>query len=172
MKFSEVLPCEIFWGRCCRKAKHLVMQFTSLSCRGARSQRGGVTPFAVSIWMARAHLAGQGGDGAGPLSAVFAGVFRGFIALIESMSALADSVRMTGACGAGQRLDARISVPTVFAVELRHDERFLFVVFVELGGLRPQSGLSDVLLFVPGVGGPFRLRRRKGRQGCVGYRVR
>ena len=79
--------------------------------------------------MARAHLAGQGGDGAGSFPAVFAGVFRGFVAFIESMSALADSVRMTGACGAGQRLDARISVPAVFAVELRHDERFLFVVF-------------------------------------------
>ena len=78
--------------------------------------------------MARAHLAGQGGDGAGSFSTVFAGVFRGFIALIERVSALADSVRMTGACGTGQRLDARISVPTVFAVELRHDERFLFVV--------------------------------------------
>jgi hypothetical protein len=88
-----------------------------------------VTPFTVSVWMARAHLAGQGGDSAGSLSAVFAGVFRGFIAFIESMSALADSVRMTGARGAGQRLDARISVPAVFAVELRHDERFLFVVF-------------------------------------------
>ena len=122
MKFSEGLPCEIFWGRCCRKAKHLVMQFTSLSCRDAWSQRGGVTSFTVSIRVARAHLAGQGGDGAGPLSAVFAGVFRGFVAFIESMSAFADSVRMTGACGAGQRLDARISVPAVFAVELRHDE--------------------------------------------------
>ena len=109
----------------------------SLSCGDARSQRGGVTSFAVSIRMARAHLAGQGGDGAGPLSAVFASVFRGFVALVESVSALADSVRMTGACGAGQRLDARISVPTVFAVELRHDERFLFVVFVEFEGLRP-----------------------------------
>ena len=98
------------------------MQFASLSCGDARSQRGGVTPFAVSVRMARAHLAGQGGDGAGPLSAVFAGVFRGFIALIESVSSLADSIRMTGACGAGQRLDARISVPTIFAVELRHDE--------------------------------------------------
>ena len=129
MKFSEVLPCEIFWGRCCRKAKHLVMQFTSLSCRDARSQRGGVTSFTVSIRVARAHLAGQGGDGAGSLSTVFAGIFRGFIAFIERVSAFADSVRMTGACGAGQRLDARISVPAVFAVELRHDERFLFVVF-------------------------------------------
>ena len=109
-----------------------------------------MTAFAIAVRMTRAHLAGQRSDGAGPLSAVFAGVFRGFIAFIESMSAFADSVRMTGACGAGQRLDARISVPTVFAVELRHDERFLFVVFVEFGGLRPQSGLSDVLLFFPG----------------------
>ena len=98
------------------------MPSTSLPCGDARSQCRGVTPFAVSVWMARAHLAGQGGDGAGPLSAIFAGVFRGFIAFVESVSALADSVRMTGACGAGQRLDARISVPAVFAVELRHDE--------------------------------------------------
>ena len=123
---------------------------------------------APAVRMTRAHLAGQRSDGAGPLSAVFAGVFRGFIALIESVSALADSVWMTGACGAGQRLDARISVPAVFAVELRHDERFLFVVFVEFGGLRPQSGFSDVLLFFPGVGGPFRLRRHKCRQDCLG----
>ena len=109
-----------------------------------------MTPFAVSVRMARAHLASQGGDGAGSFPTVFAGVFWGLVALIERVSAFADSVRMTGACGAGQRLDARISVPTVFAVELRHDERFLFVVFVEFGGLRPQSGLSDVLLFFPG----------------------
>ena len=81
-----------------------------------------MTTFTVSIRVARAHLAGQGGDGAGSFPAVFAGVFRGFVALVESMSALADSVRMTGACGAGQRLDARISVPAVFAVEFRHDE--------------------------------------------------
>lgn len=81
-----------------------------------------MTPFAVSIGMARARLACQRGDGAGSFSTVFAGVFRGFVALIERVSALADSVRMTGACGAGQGLDARISVPTVFAVKLRHDE--------------------------------------------------
>ena len=85
-----------------------------------------MTAFAIAVRMTRAHLAGQRSDGAGSLSAVFAGVFRGFIALIESVSALADSVRMTGACGAGQRLDARISVPAVFAVKLRHVERFLF----------------------------------------------
>ena len=100
--------------------------------------------------MARAHLAGQGGDGAGSFPTVFAGVFRGFVAFIESVSALADSVGMTRACGAGQRLDARISVPAVFAVKLRHDERFLFVVIVVFGELRPQSGLSDDLLFFPG----------------------
>ena len=127
-----------------------------------------MTAFAIAVRMTWAHLAGQRSDGAGPLSAVFAGVFRGFIALIESVSALADSVGMTRACGAGQGLDARISVPAVFAVELRHDERFLFVVFVEFGGLRPQSGLSDVLLFFPGVGGPFRLRRHRGRRVAWG----
>jgi len=65
-----------------------------------------MTPFAVPVRMTRAHLAGQRSDGAGSLPAVFAGVFRGFIALIESVSALADSVGMTRACGAGQRLDA------------------------------------------------------------------
>ena len=172
MKFSEVLPCEIFWGRCCRKAKHLVMQFTSLSCGDARSQRGGVTSFTVSIRVARAHLAGQGGDGAGPLSAVFAGVFRGFIALIESMSALANTVRMTGACGAGQRLDARISVPAVFAVELRHDERFLFACLVNSKDCDRKAACRTFYCSFRVDGGPFRMRRRKGRQGCVGYRVR
>ena len=65
-----------------------------------------MTAFAIAVRMTRAHLAGQRSDGAGPLPAVFAGVFRGFVALIESVSALADSVRMTWACGAGQRLDA------------------------------------------------------------------
>ena len=65
-----------------------------------------MTAFAIAVRMTRAHLAGQRSDGAGSLSAVFAGVFRGFIALIESVSALANSVRMTWACGAGQRLDA------------------------------------------------------------------
>ena len=65
-----------------------------------------MTTFAIAVRMTRASGAGQGGDGAGPLSAVFAGVFRGFIPLIESVSALADSVWMTWACGAGQRLDA------------------------------------------------------------------
>lgn len=82
------------------------MPSTSLPCVDARSQGRRVTPFAVSVRMARAHLAGQGGDGAGPFPTVFAGVFRGFVALIESVSALADSVGMTRACGAGQRLDA------------------------------------------------------------------
>ena len=99
--------------------------------------------------MARAHLAGQGGDGAGSFPAVFAGVFRGFVALIECVSALADSVRMTGARGAGQRLDARISVPTVFAVELRHDERFLFACLLnsENATARRLAGRSDVLFW-------------------------
>ena len=82
------------------------MRSISPSCRNAVLQRGRVTPFAVSVWMARAHLAGQGGDGAGPFPTVFAGVFRGFVVLIESVSALADSVGMTRACSAGQRLDA------------------------------------------------------------------
>ena len=58
-------------------------------------QRRGMTAFAIAVRMTRAHLAGQRSDGAGSLSAVFAGVFRGFIALIESVSALTDSVRMT-----------------------------------------------------------------------------
>ena len=65
-----------------------------------------MTAFAVPVRMTWARGAGQRSDGAGPLPAVFAGVFRGFVALIESVSALADSVRMTWACGAGQRLDA------------------------------------------------------------------
>ena len=65
-----------------------------------------MTAFAVAVRMTRARLAGQRSDGAGPLPEVFAGVFRGFVALIESVSALADSVRMTWAGGAGQRLDA------------------------------------------------------------------
>ena len=82
------------------------MPSTSLPCGDARSQCRGVTPFAVSVWMARAHLAGQGGDGAGPLSAIFAGVFRGFIAFVESVSALANSIGVARACGAGQGLDA------------------------------------------------------------------
>ena len=123
-----------------------------------------MTTFAIAVGMTRASCAGQGGDSAGPLPAVFAGVFRGFVALIESVSALADSVRMTGACGTGQRLDARISVPTVFAVELRHDERFLFVVFVEFGGLRPQSGLSDTLLFFPGGWWAFPVEAAQSRR--------
>ena len=144
----------------------------SLPCGDVRSQRGGVASFTVSVRMTRARLACQRGDGAGPLSAVFAGVFRGFIALIESVSTLADSVRMTGACGAGQRLDARICVPAVFAVELRHDERFLFVVLVEIGGLPPQSGLTDVLLFFPGDAKVFRVVAAHGRRGCAGCRVR
>ena len=139
--------------------------------RGARSQRGGVTPFAVSVRMARAHLAGQGGDGTGPLSAVFAGVFRGFVALIESVSAFANSVRMTGACGAGQRLDARISVPTVFAVELRHDERFLFAYLLNLG-IATAKRLVGCSVVLSGCWWTFRLRRHKGRQGCIDYRVR
>jgi len=73
----------------------------SPSCRNAILQRGGVTPFAVSVRMARAGGAGQRGDGTGSLSAVFAGVFRSFLALIQNMSAFADSVRMTRTGGAG-----------------------------------------------------------------------
>ena len=84
--------------------------------------------------MTRTRLAGQGSDGAGPLPAIFAGVFRGFIAFVESVSALADSIGVARTGVAGQRLDARKSVSAVFAVELCHDERFLFVVVVEIGG--------------------------------------
>lgn len=91
--------------------------------------------FAVSVRMTRAGGAGQRSDGAGPLSAVFAGVFRGFVSFVQSVSALADSIGVTRTGGAGQGLDARKSVSAVFAVELRHDERFLFVVVVEIGGI-------------------------------------
>lgn len=75
--------------------------------------------------MAWTGSTGQGSDSAGSLSAVFAGVFRSFIAFVQSMSAFADSIGVARAGGAGQRLDARKSVSAVFAVELRHDERFL-----------------------------------------------
>ena len=120
-----------------------------------------MTPLAVSVWMTRARLTGQGSDGAGPLPAVFAGVFRSFIAFVQGMSAFADSIGVARTGGAGQRLDARKSVSAVFAVELRHDERFLFVVVGGNWGLRPQSGLSDVLLCVPGA---------DGLSGCGGTR--
>ena len=91
-----------YWGMLQESEASSVLLPASLPCEDAQSQRRRVTSFAVSVRMARAHLAGQGGDGAGPFPTVFAGVFRGFVALIESVSALADSVRMTGACGAGQ----------------------------------------------------------------------
>ena len=118
-----------------------------------------MTAFAIPVRMSRTSCTGQGSDGAGPLPAVFAGVFRGFIAFVQSMSAFADSIGVARTGVAGQRLDARKSVSAVFAVELRHDERFLFVVLVEIGELRPQSGLSDVLLCVPGDAWPFGLWR-------------
>ena len=81
-----------------------------------------MTTFAVSVRMTRARLTGQGGDGAGSLSTVFACVFRSFIAFVQSMSAFADSIGVARTGVAGQRLDARESVSAVFAVELRHDE--------------------------------------------------
>jgi len=60
-----------------------------------------MTTFTIAVRMTRAHLTGQGRDGAGPFSTVFAGVFWSFIALIKSVSTLADPIRMTRACGAG-----------------------------------------------------------------------
>jgi len=83
-------------------------------------QRGGMTAFAVAVRMTRACLAGQGSDGAGPLSAVFAGVFRSFVALIQGMSALADSIGVARARLTGQRLDARKSVSADLTIELCH----------------------------------------------------
>ncbi len=109
------------------------MKAISPSCRNTILQRRGVTSFAVSVRMTRARLTGQRGDGAGSLAAVFAGVFRSFIAFVQSVSAFADSIGVARTGVAGQRLDARKSDSAVFAVELCHDERFLFDVMMLFG---------------------------------------
>jgi len=79
-----------------------------------------MTAFAVAVRMTRARLAGQRSDGAGPLPAVFAGVFRGFVAFIQRMSAFADSIGVARARLTGQRLDARKSVSAELTIELCH----------------------------------------------------